>query len=191
MPLFSYKNIKNPALITLPHLHSAELDSLCDWCGYFCMKEIKLTQGRVTLVDDEDYEYLNQFKWCAHKTPNTFYAVRNAYINGKQVTVRMHAEILGISGGDHADGDGLNNQRCNLRICTHQQNMWNRQIHKITKYKYIGVQLNPHGGKWIARIRYNGKNIHIGSFVDEIDAAKAYNTKAIEFRGEFANLNKI
>ena len=95
------------------------------------MKEIVLTQGKVALVDDEDHEYLNQFKWCAANNGGTFYAIRKACYDGKWITERMHRVLFDIPPGkeiDHIDHNGLNNQRSNLRIVTRQQNKFNASV---------------------------------------------------------------
>lgn len=154
------------------------------------MKEIQLTQGQVALVDDEDFESLNQFKWCAHKHGNTFYAVRSIYANGKQ-SIYMHGAIMGGKGVDHIDGCGLNNQKSNLRLCTQSQNNMNRNKQGNTSSVYKGVYFSKRDKKWMARIKINRKFIYLGLYNTEVEAAKAYNTKAIELFCEFANLNII
>ena len=160
------------------------------------MKEIKLTQGKLALVDDEYFEYLNQFKWFAHKKKNGFYAERNIPIdNCKQKTQMMHRIILGdipkILDVDHIDGNGLNNQKYNLRSCTHQQNMMNRKSNKNTSSKYRGVTWDKKTRKWYVSIFTNYKRIYIGYFINEIEAALAYNKAALVAYGSFARLNTI
>jgi len=158
------------------------------------MKEILLTQNKVVLVDNEDYEWLNKWKWYACKTKNIFYAIRTAYKNNKSRTIRMHREILGLTFKDklqvdHKNCDGLNNQKHNLRIATKSQNGMNRRvlIEKTSKYK--GVSWHKIHQKWRVRININSKSQYLGFFTGEIDAAKAYDNKAKELFGEFANLN--
>lgn len=156
------------------------------------MKEIKLTQGKVALVDDEDFEFLNQFKWRAHKGKNTFYAVRSI----KKDMEWMHRVILNISDSkifaDHRDHDGLNNQKYNLRTCSGSQNNANQvKQKKQTSSIYKGVYYCKITNKWCAQIQKNSKTIVIGRFITEIEAATARNEKAIELFGEFANLNVI
>lgn len=168
------------------------------------MKEIKLTKGKIALVDDEDYEYLNKFKWQAYKKYNNCYAGRalsRRLNNGKQKTIFMHREILSLEVGniqaDHIDHNGLNNQRSNLRVATPSQNTFNRRSHSGASSKYKGVQHHKAKYKdtvyyyWKAVIGINGKVFHIGVFKSENDAALAYNQKAVELHGEFANLNII
>ncbi len=158
------------------------------------MKEIKLTQGKVALVDDEDFEELNKFKWCARKDRNTYYAVRR----NKELkigNIQMHREILKVKDKtllvDHRDHDGLNNQKNNLRVATAAGNSKNRQSRKGSASKYLGVYWAVNNNKWLASIRNNGKNIYLGYFINELDAAIAYNIAAVEIHGEFANLNII
>ncbi len=157
-------------------------------------KKIPLTQGQVALVDDEDFERLNQHKWCACKGHNTFYAARNTPPqNGKRRKVYMHRDILGLPEGvqtDHRYGRGLDNRRANLRPATNQQNHFNlcsQSKNKTSKYK--GVSWHKGTQKWRAQIQYNGKVIYLGLFDNEIEAAKAYDCKAREMFGQFALLN--
>lgn len=156
------------------------------------MKEIKLSQGKTALVDDADFDWLNQWKWFAAKSKKTFYARR---AKDKNQLVHMHREILGISSEtdlmpDHIDRNGLNNQRFNLRIATITQNNSNQTIRVNKSSKYRGVSIRD-DGRWKAEIRSNKKLFHLGYFNDERDAAIAYNKKAIELRGDFANLNLV
>jgi len=158
------------------------------------MVKIPLSQGQFALVDDEDFEWLNQWKWSAGKRRNTFYAFRSVSIKGEQFHIYMHRLITEAPKGketDHANGNGLDNRRRNLRVCTVRQNQYNQAKRKNSLSQYKGVSLNKRVKvkKWVAGITKNGKNIHLGYFKDEIDAAKAYDRKAKELCGEFAKLN--
>lgn len=155
------------------------------------MKEIQLSQGLVALVDDEDFEALNQFKWCANKMGNAFYAARNIRVDGKRTRITMHCEVMNGKWIDHIDHNGLNNQKSNLRFCTRSENQMNKQKKENTSSIYKGVYFYKPNGRWQASIRINYKKIHLGYFDLEIDAAKAYNKKAIELFCEFANLNNV
>lgn len=160
------------------------------------MKKIELTQGKVTQVDDEDYGWLNQWKWYAIKHRNTFYATRHRKIinDKKRSLVRIHRLIINAPKGidvDHFDTDGLNNQRCNIRLCTNQQNCMNRKPQKNATSIYKGVVWRKDHDIWAAQIGFNRKNIHLGYFDFESKAAFAYNKAAIELFGEFARLNII
>ncbi len=149
------------------------------------MKLIALTQGQFAQVDDEDYEKLNLYKWYAHKDYNTFYAMRK----DKKKSVYMHCEILNSKGIDHTDGNGLNNQKSNLRICTIAQNGYNQRKQSDCSSKYKGVYWNKRLNKWQTQITFNGKRMYLGLFIDETEAGKAYDVKAIELFGAFAGLN--
>lgn len=156
------------------------------------MKIIPLTKGQFTMVDDEDYELLMQWKWHAIFVHGNFYARRTSQKNNISKSIKMHRQIMNITDSniliDHADGNTLNNMKANLRICTHSQNCANRRIYSKSKYK--GIKLNKNG-KWSAQIGVNGKIIWLGTFNSDINAAIAYNDAAIKFHGEFARLNKV
>ena len=153
------------------------------------MKQIKLTQGKYAIVDDEDFEWLNQWKWYANKDHKTYYARRH---EGKKI-VKMHRLILNASIGtevDHKNHDGLDNRRDNIRICTFSQNQHRRATTKgVSAYRGV-YQLNHSPNyKWASQIRANGKVKHLGCFVTEVEAAMAYNKAAKQYYGEFAYLN--
>lgn len=157
------------------------------------MKEIYLTQGKVALVDDEDFEYLNQWKWCAAKGGNAFYAIRMEPGNPRTL-ILMHQQILDFPEEvDHKDGDGLNNQRLNLRACTRSQNHMNRRPKPGCSSRFKGVSFNEKCRihPWRAMIMVNYKRTYIGFYTTEEEAALAYNQKALELFGEFARLNII
>jgi hypothetical protein len=150
------------------------------------MKEIKLTKDKVALVDDEDFEYLSQYKWYAFAAGNTFYAAHKIYYeNGEKATILLHNAIIGISSNgfecDHIDGNGLNNKRSNLRLVTHRQNMQNRHDQKSSKYP--GVYWVKKKSNWMARIQINGKRKYLGSYLSEEEAFKIYR-KAVENLGD-------
>lgn len=162
------------------------------------MREIPLTQGKVALVDNADYDWLNQHKWHANEDcSGNFYAARNLPLgNGKYYHIRMHRQILGLKRGDkreidHKNHKTLDNRRINIRICTHQQNLMNHKLHSNTSSKYKGVYWDKQHKKWRARIYIKGKRKHLGRFEDEKQAALAYNEAAKKYYGEFAFLNKI
>lgn len=161
---------------------------------YKMAKEIILTQGKVAIVDDEDYDYLNQFKWHASKLSGKFYARRYIKLSKPSIKILMHRDIMKpekVYVIDHIDGNTLNNQKNNLRICTHAQNMRNSKININNTSGFKGVYWNKQNAKWTALIRLNNKKIHIGYYIDIKDAAKAYNAAALKYHGEFANINKI
>jgi len=156
------------------------------------MKEIKLSQGKIALVDDYDYNELNQYQWTAKKDRNTFYAERKVRENSKQITIKMHRQILGLTPGDgilsdHKNRNGLDNQRENLRVATRSLNGHNRIIQKNNTAGYTGV--SRHCGKWKARIKVNGVSISCGDHENPFMAALAYDQAAIKYHRENARLN--
>jgi len=161
------------------------------------MKLIPLTQGKFAMVDDSDYDYLIQWKWGFNgRKDGSGYAIRSVNYHrpdGKRRVKRiyMHRIINSTPIGmltDHRDGDGLNNQRYNLRDATNGQNTQNS---KFKKMEFKGVSFcNVHKG-WIARICTNGKRKYLGVFKDKYDAALAYNFHAEKMHGEFAVFNGV
>ena len=156
------------------------------------MKEIILTQGRVALVDDEDFEELSRYQWCAAKNRNKFYAHRKERDSqGKRYSVYMHREVLKTPHDmhtDHIDGDGLNNMRANLRICTIAENQRNRGKQSNSTSKFKGVTWQKVSNKWRARITVNGKKKHIGCYVTAEEAYRAYCEAAKKYHGGFAHI---
>jgi len=151
------------------------------------------------LLDEEDRELIQgKALTSAFHSPfsNTKYVT--FYLNGKNVYLHrfVMSNILGrplksTERVDHINGNGLDNRRCNLRLCEHKQNMANQGSRKNTSSKYKGVTFYKRDQKWQAKISPNGKTIHLGYFDSEIEAAKAYNRKAVEVFGEFARLNDL
>lgn len=170
------------------------------------MKEIQLTQGKVALVDDEEYERVSKHKWYAKKGNSTYYAACNIYNKEtrKQKHTLLHRFILNIKETsievDHINHNGLDNRKLNLRETTPQQNSRNRRMNKIKNGRYKGVYRHTYRSKkdgsflhyrYLAKIGYNGAEINIGLFHTDTEAAIAYNKKAIELHGEFAHINII
>ena len=156
------------------------------------MKEILLTQGKVALVDDEDFEKLNRYKWYAMQTKQNWYSVRNIRINNKQTLVCMHREIINAPINkqvDHINGNGLDNQKKNLRLCTHQQTQHNkRNPNKNNKLGIKGVRWCERDKKFQAQIEINGKEIRLGYFKNVSDADSAYRKAEKKYFGEFARI---
>jgi hypothetical protein len=155
------------------------------------MREIPLSQGKVAVIDDEDFALIRQFSWSAEKHRNTFYAVTN--FNRRHVY--MHNLIMRDSGKEtaHEDGDGLNNRRSNLSKVTRQQNSFGIRKVKCGTSKYKGVSLAKDTAKvgiWCAYIHHNYKKIGLGRYTSEEDAALAYNEAAKKLFGKFAVLNE-
>lgn len=157
------------------------------------MREIHLTQGKIALVDDEDYEELSQYKWRACLWHRVWYAIRHTTRNGVKTNTSMHRHLMKAGRGtrvDHRDGNGLNNQRGNLRFATAQQNQHNRRSKwKNASSKFKGVYWHGAAKKWRAQITISRRHIHLGVFKTEKAAAEAYDHAAQELYGEFVVLN--
>lgn len=151
-------------------------------------KKIPLTQGKFALVDDEDYDYLNQWKWRFDGR----YVVRTATISFKnRITIWMHRLIMGTSVNelcDHINHNTLDNQRLNLRNASTFQSAMNRRIHKNNKSGYKGV-VKRGNSSWRATVDFRGKHVFCHTFPSAIAAAKAYDENALKWHGEFADLN--
>ncbi len=153
------------------------------------MKRIPLTRNQVVIVDDADFDSVNEHKWYAHKPgkSRTFYAVRNICLsNGKRTLLYLHRWLMpGINIVDHANGDGLDCRRANLREATHQQNMRNRQVQINSTTGVAGVNKCSNCDRYRARIKINGKEYNLG-YYDTVEAAtEARRLKEIEIFKEF------
>ena len=156
------------------------------------MKQIPLSQGLFALVDDVDFDEFNQYKWSASKGHDTYYAIRVTTKDKKRTMHRLHRVIVQAPANsyvDHEDGNGLNCQRYNLRICDNSQNQGNSCSQKNSRSRYKGVSWHKQKNKWRAQICHQGKSYFLGLFTHEDDAAHAYDIKASELFGDFARLN--
>jgi len=156
-------------------------------------------------VDDEDYDYLMQWKWHASMSGRVWYARTNDSDHKREI--QMHRLIMKLDNPhldvDHIDRNGLNNQKSNLRIATTSQNCINRNTWGISKHHGVSVQkcnihkMTKKGMKsykyeyWRSDICVNYKCFFLGTFKTEEEAAKAYNEAAMKYHGEFANINKF
>lgn len=155
------------------------------------MKEILLTQDKIALVDDEDFEKLNQLKWYVGCNGYHWYATRQRRKeNGTWETITMHREILNAPKGilcDHKNGNGLDNRRDNLRPCTRQENARNRKFaQKNNRLGIKGVHWREDIKKFQSQIQVNGKKIKLGYFNILGDADSAYRIAEEKCFGEFA-----
>lgn len=149
------------------------------------VRRIPVGKGLFALVDAADYEKVSKYRWYASVHGPNIYAL--AYVNGRAVT--MHRLLMKPRKGyvvDHIDGNGLNNRRCNLRVCTPTQNLANKAPRGGSSH-FVGVYRRR--DKWIAHVTRRGKCHYVGLFDDEIEAAKARDRKAYELHGEYAYLN--
>lgn len=159
------------------------------------MKSIPLTGaggGHAVLVDDEDYERLNQHHWTALRSEaGGIYAIRFRKRDGHQDRIWLHREVAMPPAGmevDHRDGNTLDNRRANLRIATRGQNAANgRALGGSSRFK--GVSWDRSTGKWWVGLSVNYRRITVGRFTDEEEAARAYDAAARLHFGEFARTN--
>jgi hypothetical protein len=162
--------------------------------------KISLPSGEHVLVDGEDFEILNQFKWFLFESSGIKYA--RGYLKSKDKhKPLMHRVIMGVVREpsiliDHKNRNGLDNRRSNLRICTRAENQYNAIGRRESKHsRFKGVSKMPDtrnlSKPWIAQIQKEGKVFRLGNFATENQAAEAYNEKAKEIFGEFSRLNKV
>lgn len=156
------------------------------------MKEIPLTQGKVAIVDDEDFERLSRYRWHADwsKNTQTWYASRFFRTpDGRKSHIRMHRDIMQPDRGmvvDHRNHDGLDNRRENLRICTQTDNGRNKRRKKPASSRYKGVTFCKYTGRWKAQITVANQNHSLGRYDTEEEAARAYADAAQSEFGEYA-----
>jgi len=155
------------------------------------MKQIPLTRGLVAIVDDEDYARLSHFKWYALYGRGACYAAHTVSQKPYKV-IPMHRLILYAPSRmevDHANGDTLDNRRCNLRLASRAQNARNSKIHRTNKSGYKGVDFRKRERRWRAQIMFQGKTYHLGYFDTAELAAQAYDAAARMAFGKFARTN--
>ena len=148
------------------------------------VKRIPLGDGRYALVDAADYDWLSQYNW---RLQNGYAARRH-----QTRTTYMHREIAKPPPGmmvDHVNHNKRDNRRANLRVCTRQQNTQNNDKHARSSSRFKGVGYSKDRRKWFAKIWFEGQRIWLGYFLDEVEAARTYDAKAVELFGEFAHLN--
>jgi hypothetical protein len=151
-------------------------------------KYIPLSSGKFAIVDDEDYEWLNETKWA---DDSNGYAVRK--VKGKKTTEKMHRLVLNAKDGevvDHINRIPWDNRKENLRIATVRQNSANKGHYSTNKSGYKGVAVYSNG-RWTAQITVNYRKIHLGVFECKHEAAFVYNEAAVKYFGEYAKLNEI
>lgn len=153
-------------------------------------KLIPLSKGQHAIVDDADYEWLSQWKWCLHASRG--YAVRNVKENGKCKTILMHALILGTPKGletDHSNQNRLDNRRRNLRIATRGENQRNKGKRCDNTSGFAGVYFDRSRGKFSAEIHVDRKKNFLGRFATAIEASAAYVRASVDLHGDFSPFN--
>lgn len=165
------------------------------------MREIKLTQGYVAIVDDEDFDRVNGYAWffsvskkASRNNKQIGYAKRNLFSGGKYTTEYLHRFIMNPGKGlhvDHINGDKLDCRRSNMRVCTQTENNRNTSAQRNSTSKYRGVCWDNGRKMWLAQIKTGGKNKYLGHFENEKDAAIAYNEYSRCVFGEFSSSNNI
>ena len=158
--------------------------------GYGEVYKVPLTNGKFAIIDIDDFDIINKHTWSAFfsKQTNSYYAIAGTKRNGKNVSLKMHRMIMCAGKGDiidHINHDTLDNRRCNLRICTHSENMRNRGKANTNTSGYKGVCKK--GSKWSARIGVDGERLYLGTFETKEEACSAYCEAALKYHGEFAN----
>lgn len=150
------------------------------------MKKIPLTQGKFAIVDDADFEWLNQWKWCYDRG----YASRGIWSKETKKVKRqsMHRLIMGNLDSfiDHINGDALDNRRVNLRPVTASQNAINRKTRSDNNTGQKGVRFRHQYNLWQARICKNGKRVSLGHFKTKEEAIRAYKEAVPIWHGDFA-----
>ena len=157
-----------------------------------------INSDKYAVVDDEDYEIASRFRWHLKKKGGRCYARCKMYmgrLNGKSIgcSIYLHRLIMRPSSCmqiDHKDHNGLNCKRVNMRSCTNGQNKQNCHSAKGSSSKYKGVCWDKRSEKWYTRIKIKGKEIKLGTFNNELEAALAYDRAATKYFGEFACLNQ-
>lgn len=153
------------------------------------MRKIKLTQNKYALVDDEDYEWLNQFHWIAEKIGNNWYASKSNYKPKQKKSnamIRMHRLILNFPNGliDHINGNGLNNQRKNLRLADKSINAINSRIRTTNKTGYKGIYFNEKRNSYSVSIMKNYKSISLGTYTSKREAIKIRRQAELKYHGK-------
>ena len=156
------------------------------------MKKIDISAKKYpntfTLVDDHVYDWVSRWNWHIHTCKDKKYVSRTSY--GKHILLHRYiADAPPNMDVDHKDGNGLNNQISNLRLCSTSQNLMNRGKQRNNTSGYKGVSRRKHRPLWRAGIYVNGKTKHLGDYFCLIKAAKAYDEAAKKYHGDFARLN--
>ncbi|MFC1738189.1 HNH endonuclease [Planctomycetota bacterium] len=157
-------------------------------------RRIRLTRGKYAIVDAEDFEGLNEYKWhCTYHGYATRIIYKETVKGKKAISIYMHRLLCPAPEGmivDHINRNSLDNRKVNLRAATQKQNVWNRKfLRRRGKSQYNGIRWDNNREKWQVRLMINGQRKSFGYYADEIEAAKVYDRAAKKYRGEYAYLN--
>jgi hypothetical protein len=160
----------------------------------YTYRRIYLGEGRFTIVEPRDFYWVNKFHWGLKGNSERSYAIRLVSTSDNNVKyLSLHRAIMGSPKGllvDHKNRNRLDNRRANLRIATNSQNQFNKsKTRRKTASRFVGVTFVKSIGRWRAQIMLDRKNIFLGNFENETEAAKAYDSAAIKYHGEFARFN--
>jgi hypothetical protein len=162
------------------------------------MAAIRLTQDKIAIIDDDDFERVSKHKWYyrgryGSRVNEQGYVLRTVRETGKkQTTISLQRFVMNNPEGfqvDHVNGDRLDNRKCNLRVATMEQNSHNSTLRKNNTSGFKGVYFKKANQRFFAKISINKKPTHLGYFSTAIDAAKTYDEAARKHYGEFATLN--
>lgn len=151
------------------------------------MASIEIAPGQSVLIDDDQYEEIAAHRWRAQKGKHTHYAAMNG-------GVLMHRLIMRATKGDivdHVNGDGLDNRKENLRLCSNAENMMNARKIAGRSSRFKGVSWNKDRSQWYSTIEKDGKRKFLGGYKDEAVAAKQYDNAALRMFGSYAKTNEM
>ena len=160
------------------------------------VKEIPLQNGMVALVDDEDYERCKEHFWSVTSCETVLSVTTNVIVDDIRTTISLQRFIMQLNTGDgnvisFRDGDKLNCQKENLIVADRKIVARKARGQRNTSSKYKGVTWDKSLFKWRAAIKVDGKRKHLGCFIEEDEAAIAYNKAVLEYFGEDAYQNVI
>jgi hypothetical protein len=153
---------------------------------------VPLTRGFEALIDAADAPLISRWSWHVILSRKTQYAVLTLRDKGERIAFSMHRLLISAPRGvyvDHINGNGLDNRRSNLRLCSNVQNSYNAGLRKDNTSGFKGVAFHKTSGKWQAFIKVDGRRLCLGTFIDKDDARQAYQQASSNFHGEFGRVS--